>query len=162
AGRAVATNGPLLSLTVNGKEPGDVLNLDKPATVKLEATAAGRQDFQSLQMVHNGKVVKTQPAERQKQGYSARLAHETRIDEPGWLDVRIDSTTKNEMGHTLFAHGSPVYINLAGKRAFNLETARTLLKELEESRATIRAKGKFSSPQATDQLLAVYEEATRE
>src|SRR5262249_37507708 len=39
AGRCVATNGPLLTLTVDGKEPGDVIKLDKPRPVKVSATA---------------------------------------------------------------------------------------------------------------------------
>lgn len=162
AGRTVGTNGPLLSLKINDKEPGDVLNLEKPTTVKIEATAVGRLDFQWLQLVHNGKVVKSMAASGQRGGFAAGLLHEMRIDEPGWFAVRIDSSTKNELGQTLFAHSSPVYVDFAGKRAFHLETARLLLKELEEAEAAIRAKGKFSTPQATDQLLAIYGEASKE
>src|SRR5262249_37556213 len=64
AGRTVATNGPLLTLTVDGKAVGDVVRLDKPGTVRVEATGVGRHNFERLQLVQNGKVVKTQPAEK--------------------------------------------------------------------------------------------------
>jgi hypothetical protein len=162
AGRTVATNGPLLTLKVDDKEPGDVLKLDAPRTVKVEATGVGRLPFGQLQLVHNGKVIKAQAVEAKQPGHFAKLVHELRIDEPGWLALRIESTTKNELGHVLFAHTSPVYIDLAGKRIFHVETARLLLKELEEARAAIRAKGKFSAPAAQERLLGLYEEASRE
>src|SRR5258708_38698639 len=45
AGRCQVTNGPLLSLKVNGRGSGDVLALEQPGTVKVEATAVGRHDF---------------------------------------------------------------------------------------------------------------------
>src|SRR5207237_3011963 len=54
AGRCQATNGPLLSLTVDGKEIGDTIDLDQPRKVRVEATAVGRHNFHELQLVHNG------------------------------------------------------------------------------------------------------------
>jgi hypothetical protein len=60
AGRCQVTNGPLLTLTVDSKEVGDVLNLDRPKAVRVEVTATGRHDFQELQLVQNGRVVQTE------------------------------------------------------------------------------------------------------
>src|SRR5262249_9752474 len=57
AGRNVATNGPLLRLSVDGKPIGDVLKLDEEKTVRVEAEGVGRHAFERLQLVHNGKVV---------------------------------------------------------------------------------------------------------
>jgi hypothetical protein len=162
AGRSMATNGPLLKLSVDGKDIGDMINLEKPRTVAIEASAIGRHNFGQLALVHNGKVIKTQPAASKDGGYTAQLSLKLPIDEPGWLAVRIDTQTKNEFDQLLFAHSSPVYIDLAGKRVFNLEAARALLKQLEEARADIRAKGKFSSPDTQEKLLAIYEQAGKE
>jgi hypothetical protein len=149
-------------LTVDGKEVGDVLNLDKPKTVKIEAGAVGRRNFQALQLVLNGKVVKTQPSEPKDGGHAARLVHEVPLDEPAWFAVRIESQARNEFDQVLFAHSSPVYVDLAGKRVFQIEAGRTLLKQLEEARATIRSKGKFSSPAAADKLVALYDDASKD
>jgi hypothetical protein len=162
AGRTVATNGPFLTLTVDGKTVGDVLSLAKSGTVKIEATGTGRKNFQQLQLVHNGKVIKTQSAATRDGGYHARLQHELRIDEPAWLAVRIDAQNRNEFDLGLFAHTSPIYIDLAGKRVFDVEAARTLLKQLDEARAAIRAKGKFSGPAAAEKVLAQYDQATKD
>src|SRR5262249_20709950 len=38
AGRCLATNGPLLTLTVDGKQAGEVITLEKPRPVRIEAT----------------------------------------------------------------------------------------------------------------------------
>src|SRR5262249_42751378 len=82
AGRCQATNGPLLRLTVDDKEPGDVLALDGSRPVKVKASAVGRHDFGRLQLVRNGIVVKSEPAIGKAGAFTAALTHELRIDEP--------------------------------------------------------------------------------
>ncbi|MCS6852506.1 MAG: CehA/McbA family metallohydrolase [Gemmataceae bacterium] len=162
AGRCVVTNGPLLTLTVDGQPVGEVIHLDKPRSVKIEASGIGRHNFQQLQLIHNGRVIRTQAAEAIDGGFRAHLRQELRIDEPSWLAVRIETTTRNEFDQPLFAHTAPVYLDLAGHRVFQPEAAQTLLKHLGEAQAVIRAKGKFSSPQAAERVLALYEEASRQ
>src|SRR5262249_60410761 len=107
----------------------------------------------------NGKVIKTQPAEMKDGGCRALLVHELRVDQPAWLAVRIQSQTKNEFDLSLFAHSSPVYIDFAGKRVFELEAAEALLKQLDEARADIRAKAKFSNGEAGTKGLALYDQS---
>ncbi len=162
AGRCVATNGPLLTLTVDGKEVGERLALDKPRAVRVEAAGTGRHNFQKLELVQNGKVIATQPAENKDGAYAARLSREVKIDGPAWFAVRIDATTKNEFNQRLFAHSSPVYLDVAGQRVFDIEAARDLLRQLEEAQAEIRAKGQFSNAQASERVLAVYQQAVRD
>jgi hypothetical protein len=115
-----------------------------------------------LQLVRNGKVVHTQPCQREGDTYRARLVREIKVDEPSWIAVRIDSQTVNELGCKLHAHSSPVYLEMAGKRIFDVESARILLRQLEEAQAEIRARGRFSSPQAADKVVALYEQAYKE
>lgn len=162
AGRSVATNGPLLTLTVDGREVGDVLKLDEPRTVRVEATAVGRHDFQRLQLVRNGQVIHTEQAAKKDASYVARLVREVALDEPAWLALRIDTQTKNELDRQLYAHSSPVYVEVAGRRAFDVESARGLLRQLEEARDAIRTRGKFSTPQARDRVLALYDQAEKD
>jgi hypothetical protein len=159
AGRCQATNGPLLALKVDGREPGDTLRLDRPKTVRIQATGVGRHDFQRLQLVHNGRVIQTATAAKEGPGYAARLVREVSVDGPGWFAVRIDATTRNEFDRQLYAHTSPVYVDFGGERLFDVEAARRLLLRLEEAEADIRGRGWFSTPQARARLLALYEDA---
>jgi hypothetical protein len=162
AGRCQVTNGPLLTLTVDGKEVGDVLNLTEPKAVRVEVTATGRHDFQKLQLVQNGRVIQTEPGKPKDGVYTARIAREVRLDSPAWFAARIDSTAKNELGGQLFAHTSPVYVDLASRRVFDVEAARLLLDRLEVAREEIRARGKFGDDPARAAVLAIYDETAAE
>lgn len=161
AGRCQATNGPLLSLQVDGKSIGDVIDLKAPRTIKIEASAVGRHPIQKLQLVHNGQVVKTQTANAMDLG-RIQLKHEMRIDAPGWFAVRIDSDAKNEFQKTLFSHSSPVYLTFKGNGVFDVDAALGLLKQVEEGHATIKAKGHFSNATAASRLLSLYDEAAKD
>jgi hypothetical protein len=162
AGRCQATNGPLLSLTVDGREPGDTIALARAGSVQVAAAGIGRHDFKQLELIHNGKVIKKQAVQKKNNHFAAELKHKVIIDKPGWLAVRVTSDTKNELGQPLFAHMSPVYVDLEGKRCLDVESAKVLLRHVEEGMASIRAEGKFSSPQAQQKLLQLHEAAATE
>ncbi len=162
AGRCLVTNGPLLTLTVDGQPVGSTLTFEKPRNARVEVTGLGRHDFGHLQLIHNGQVIHREAAQREGEAYRAGLVRDVKIDRPGWLAARIETPTKNELDCQLYAHTSPVYLDVAGERIFDLESARGLLRQMEEAQADIRARGQFSSPQATDKLLGLYAEAVGE
>src|SRR5262249_18613871 len=114
AGRSVVTNGPLLTLTVDGRPPGTTLAFDTPRSARVEVTGIGRDDVGEVRLIHNGRVVHTEAAQREGEGYRVRLVRDVRIDRPGWLAARIETTTKNELDCQLYAHTSPVYVDFAG------------------------------------------------
>jgi hypothetical protein len=160
AGRCQATNGPLLSLQVDGRTLGDLIDLKEPKTVKVTASAVGRHPVQKLQLIRNGQVIKTQNAGA-KSPNRIELTHEVRLEEPAWFAVRIDSDAKNEFDKTLYAHTSPVYVTYKGKSVFVVDEALALLRQVEEGQGIIRAKAKFSSPEASKKLLAIYDDAAQ-
>jgi len=162
AGRATVTNGPLLTLQVDGLEIGDTVKLEQGRTVRVVGTAVGRHDFGQLQVVQNGNVVFAQQAKKQGDHYETKVDSDIRISTPGWLALRIESADRNELGCKLYAHTSPVYIDIAGRRSFDIEAALALLRQVEEGAARIRARGRFSSTEASDNLLGLYDEAARD
>jgi len=159
AGRCVASNGPLLTLRVDGRAPGDVIDLPRARSLRIAAEALGRHDFQKLQLIFNGKVVATQPARPDRDRYRAVIDRDLALDGPGWFAVRIESTTRNELGNVLYGHSSPVYVTLAGESHFDVEAARGLVQQLEEARAEIPRRGRFSDPAAQQKVLSLYDEA---
>lgn len=161
AGRNQATNGPLLHLRVNERECGDTIKLAGPGKLKIEASGVGRHDFQELQLIHNGKVIRKERTEGKKV-YRTTLVEEVRVEESGWFAVRIESTTKNELGYQLFAHTSPVYVEMAGKSVFDVDAAQALLKQVEEGHAAIEKQAKFSEAATGTKLLALYQETAAE
>lgn len=162
AGRCQATNGPLLSLKVNGLSLGSTLKLDNPGSVQIEASGLGRHDFQKLELIQNGKVVATEMAKAEGSGYSAKLSKSIKLDGPAWFALRIDAKTENELEKVLYAHTSPVYVNVEGKGVFDLDAANGLLKLVEQGHADIKVKGAFSTPKAQEKLLALYDDAIKD
>ena len=72
---------------------GDTLKRDRPGRVRVEAAAIGRHDFETLQLVHNGKVVHAEKAVLKEGACRAHLMREVPIDQPGWFAARIESTS---------------------------------------------------------------------
>lgn len=161
-GRCVATNGPLLRLTVDGKPLGDTIKLEKSKTLRVEAEGVGRHRFEKLQLVQNGKVVQESVPEEKNGGWTARLSREAKMTEPAWFAVRIEGKARNELGQVLYAHSSPIYVDYQGERGFDLQAAEALLRQMDEARADIKAKGKFSSAEAKAKLLSGYDRAIEE
>ncbi len=172
-GQSFITNGTFLELDVEGRKPGGEIPLDRPGKVRVRARAIGRADFQSLQLVFNGKVIRT--VNRQARGghFVATLEEIIDISEPGWLTVRIPTvreydirsrftgTSTNLLGKTLFAHTSPIYVSVAGRQVFQPEAAGELLARLQKSAEQIRTKGAFRSADEKRSILTIYEQATR-
>jgi len=63
----------------------------------------------------------------------------------------------NELGRPLFAHTSPIYIEVGGKPTFRKETAEQLVADMQASVQTIETLGKFTSDATRARLLSVYE-----
>ena len=160
AGRCQATNGPLLSLKVDGQSMGAIIDLKAPKKVKIEASALGRVPLRQLQLIHNGKVIKTELAADKDPG-RIRLAHEVLLDQPAWFALRSDGDVKNEFDKTIFAHTSPVYVNFKGRGVFHMDDALDLMKQIAQGQELIRARGKFSNAEASRDLLALYDQAAQ-
>jgi hypothetical protein len=136
------------------------IDLAEPRGLKIEASAVSRYPVGRLQLVENGKVIKTQRAAAKEPG-RVQLTHEVRLSEPAWFALRIDSDARTEFGKTIFAHTSPVYVKYGGKGVFDVDAALGFLKQVEEGRAVIEAKGRFSTPAAAKVVLGMYDDAQK-
>jgi hypothetical protein len=82
-GATIATNGPLLLLTVDGAEPGDEVNCGETAEVTVEAVSAF--GLTRVEVVQNGKIVREfQPDETG----AVRETFALDIPESGWITAR--------------------------------------------------------------------------
>jgi hypothetical protein len=162
-GRSFITNGTLLELSVNDQGIGGTVALTGPGSVKVRAKGVGRQDFSTIELVKNGFVVATARSRVVDRHVVAELETELVLDGPAWLALRTPlGRPKNELGETMFAHTSPVYIEVAGKKAVFLpDVARSLIADMRESVVTIGRKGKFETDGDRDDILGIYQEGIR-
>jgi hypothetical protein len=117
AGRASITNGPLVELTVNGQEPGAVL--DAPVA-EGRARVVFHRPIEKLEIIANGRVV----AARAGDGAATELTLPFRVETPDstWIAARV-SSPKIENEPDIRAHTNPVYV-LRGGRRVHVEAAR--------------------------------------
>ena len=161
AGRSFISNGPLLRLTVEGKDLGGTVDLPSGREVSVKASASGRLGFEKLQLIQNGKVVFESEPQR-KDGYvETRLDRNIKIHEPSWLALRVSTQANNEFGRKLFAHTSPIYIKVGGREIRQPEEVAYLVKQMEEAKQEIATKALFASPKEREAVLSVYEKGIR-
>ena len=177
AGRTFISNGPLLEFHAGKHEVGDTIRLSQPAKLSLSGRAMGRQNFERLELIDNGRVVQSFTNHPIGGHFEAVLDFTLPVNKPGWVALRVpggslDSNgavvvppatpvrgsgeAKNEMGEPLFAHTSPIYIELGGKKVFKKEAAEALVADMETALKTIPAKGKFTDNRQLDDVLKIY------
>ncbi|MBC7985436.1 MAG: CehA/McbA family metallohydrolase, partial [Sphingomonadaceae bacterium] len=132
AGRSMATNGPLLTLSVEGEGPGGVIA--RPAgggRLRWRADMTSIAAVDHVEIVHNGEVVATAPIAAD--GRSARGEGEIEVSESGWILLRAWSAEdRPEILDTYpYATTSPVYVSVDGARPRSPEDAAYMLAWLE-------------------------------
>lgn len=160
AGRSYITNGVLLEFSVNGKPIGDTLDVAVGDEFQVAGRAIGRHDFRQVELIHNGRVIHSVAARQNDGHFAADLNHTVRVDGPGWLALRIPQAAgQNEFGKPLFAHTSPIYLTVNGKRLFCADVAQELLSEMNASQQFISDKATFADTDEREAILRVYREA---
>jgi hypothetical protein len=113
SGRTFLSGGPLLTLSVDGCEPGDTVSLSGPGTVTVHAAVRSIFPLHSLEIVRNGEVVARVEADG---GRQAEINEELRIDGNSWIACRAYGVDYHldEWSRRVFAHTSPVYVACGG------------------------------------------------
>ena len=91
AGRTFVTNGPMPDMTVEGSGIGEILTLEGPSTVRVQAEVwfdPERDRVDAVELVRNGEVI-ARVDETSKPGRMV-LAASPRIDASAWIAVRTE------------------------------------------------------------------------
>jgi hypothetical protein len=156
AGRTFVSNGPLLELRVNDKGPGASLETSGP--LQISATVVSRLPFERIQIIYNGEVVAERSASNQRE---AKVEQEIAVDRGGWIAARVSGGGHTHAGSTVFAHTSPIYVNVAGTPRRKAEAAGTFIDEIEESVRFIRKNYRFAKDADRALALGRFEEGRR-
>lgn len=109
-GRTFVTNGPMLTLTVNDRMPGEELNVARNSTLHIRARAWAPTQIGSpktLEIIANGSVVATKAVNASRPG---DLPVDTALPAASseWIAARVTAT------NGAVAHTSPVYVSVGG------------------------------------------------
>jgi TolB protein len=124
AGHTFVTNGPLLTFEVNGKEPGDEIQLPsgKSSSVQIDAEAVSVFPMETLDILQNGKVV---DSIRAQDPYRIVIHRSLTVSQSGWVAARVTGPGYQHllMDTYVYAHTSPVYLTDANAPAISKEDA---------------------------------------
>ena len=155
AGRTVVTNGPWLTLDVNGNGPGSVLDLAAGDPLAARARVRG-PGAETLTLVGpDGVIAEGDPA--------SEVRYETTIDAPTWIAaVARGPSHPHTLDQSVLAHTTPVYVDIAGQRVARAADAQWCLDFLDTLETFVNDHGHFH-PATRDahygDLVAVIDEA---
>ncbi|MCS6851101.1 MAG: CehA/McbA family metallohydrolase [Gemmataceae bacterium] len=152
AGRTVVTNGPWLDFSVNGLDPGAVIDLPHAgATVRVHAQAKSLAPLERLELVRDGIVV----AAAEAGGTPSAAVMDGDIDVPasGWLAARC-------WGPDAAAHSSPIYLQVEGRPMTPEPMAKAMVLELlDRMLGWVQNQASFDSPRRRQELEQIFEAA---
>ena len=166
AGRTFLSGGPIIHLSVDGKEIGDTLSISGPGTVEVEAWAESVLPVFSLEIVQNGRVVAR--TDSRQGARRLELREKLRVDGHSWIAARagafdyFDIIEHHDVWNRgAFAHTSPVYVACGGEwDMFDPSTAQYMLTLIEgdlayiEGTAGVRPVGSVTHRHGEDDHLA--------
>jgi hypothetical protein len=156
AGRTLATNGPWVELTVDGRRPGDLIEAGRgqrlPVSVHTEGPGVER-----LELVGpDGLLARSEAAGHQAPSIDTTVA----VEGSTWLcAVARGPGHPAVLGPVVFAHTSPVHLEVGGQPVRRAASARWLLDWLDRFEELVRAHGHFADDTQRDQVVAVVERA---
>ena len=145
-GRTFASSGPLLFLSVNGKQPGDEIRLseDQSTSFSVKIDVSSISPLDKIEILVNGNVAKTwMPSED-----GPNWSFETSIEAPagGWIAARAIGPSSRYVGDAFaFAQTSPVYIMRNGNTYTSVADASFLLQSVEELWRRVAARNAWFS-----------------
>ena len=184
-GRTFVTNSPLLDFKVNGRPPGDVINVtSKKPVVRIEASAQSQLPYDRLEIVVNGAVVADSSPSGPRHSAAVKLEHP--VKDSCWIAARVleDSATYRakqvnlraihqargtlhgdyygtRRPETVFAHSSPAYVIRDGRQIRSQEDAEYYVRYLESAIAWLEKEGRFARPSDKTATLEAFRTGQR-
>lgn len=169
-GRTFATSGPLLFVTVEGKDPGEEIHLEAARAVTLRIEAASRHTFEGVEVVVNGRVAAEAKTEAGRKTLDVTLS--VPITRSSWIAVRTtphpgeDTSWRGAMGdpiesrHMRQAHTSPVYCLVERRPIGDPEACRQVARWIEEfPKKWAEGKARYPDAAAKGKALAGFTDA---
>ena len=146
-GRSFFTTGPLLELTVEGKSPGETIDVTAARTVpvflEMSSPVAAVDE---LELIVGG-VVRSR---RKLEGRERRGPFEWKVDVPlreaSWIAARAWATSRSGK-EDVEAHTNPIYLTKAGRSMRRQESVDWLIGKLDQQIAVQQARNFAKKPE---------------
>ncbi|MCJ7557862.1 MAG: CehA/McbA family metallohydrolase, partial [Gammaproteobacteria bacterium] len=161
-GRSVATNGPLVYLTINGNGPGSEIFLAQAGKVHLQGFMRSNTAVDNLEILRNGQV--TQRIELKGDGMSADFELDLDVTESAWVLVRAwnKQASPDVLDVYPYATTSPVFVTLAGKPMVSPTDADYFIAWIDRILQAAETHPDYNSDTERDAIVSDIKQARRE
>jgi TolB protein len=160
-GNAFVSTGPLVELTVEGRMPGE--QVDLPAGGGEVTVAAHVQSITPLEkvtLVWNGEIVETIPLSADRR--SAQLTRRLKVSRSGWYHLRAEGKPGERYPlDTSYAQGftNPVWVTVAGEPVRSAAAATYCLQWIDKLQQLSDAWPGWRSQREKDHVYAQFDQA---
>jgi hypothetical protein len=162
-GHAFVTTGPLVELTVNGRIPGEEVELASGGgSVDVEAHVRSITPLEKVLLMFNGRVLEEFPLSGERKGFD--LAKSYPVQESGWFHLRAEGKAGERFPlDAEYAQGftNPIWVHLDGKPVRSAAAAEYSVKWIDKLRAMAEAWPGWRSEKEKQHVFAQFEEAKK-
>jgi len=160
AGRTFVTNAPMLRLEIGDHGIGDEIAAAAGDVLRVEAEAGSYAPMERIELIVDGEVVASAVAD--DGGRHALLTHELRVERGCWIALRASGPEHEAvLGGALFAHTSPIYVNVAGAPIASRADAAYFVEWIDRLIEMCEREGSYASAADRDAVVALFREAQR-
>jgi hypothetical protein len=164
SGRSFVTNGPIPTLEVNGKALGETCELTEAGNVHVAVKVESYVPFHKIEVIVNGEVAAHDEAAGDPAGLRVRrLDMELPIGRSSWIALRVRGPESPLVfDGSVWAHTSPVYVKMAGKRIASRQDAEYFVAWIEQMLWVVDARNRFASVENRRQVESLFRRAQDE
>ena len=159
SGKTFITNGPSLTLSVDGQSLGSQVEISEGKSVNISSSWDAHCPISKVEILYNGRVVSAKHfSSGSKQG-----SIETDFETPsnGWIAARLSSNVRDRLFQPMFAHTSPINIYTGTDSIEKKEAARWFDASIESSLEWVGTKGKFYSDRQRKEVKDLFREGQK-
>lgn len=162
AGRTFATTGPMVTLSANSNGIGSSISIDSgsPQPVKVHTTLQSIEAIESLEIIHDGRVVASRKLLNvpPRPLMEAEMEYEFTPNRSGWIASRVLYRAPD--GLLRQAHTSPIYISVDDKPTASAADARYMLRWIDRLVEIAKTQpNRFPDNEARNAVLTTYAQA---
>ena len=156
-GRSFITNGPALTMVVNGHDPGAQLELKADSRAQVSVSWHSHYPLTRIDIIQDGEIAafEVHPEGTLSGKYEADLP----IAANSWIAARCGSDARDSFFHAIYAHTSPVYIRTGKSSSAQRQAAGLFVGGLDESLGWIRKKGRFTKDEQREEMEHLFQSA---
>jgi TolB protein len=163
-GRSFVTNGPILTLDVNGKAPGETCELAEAGIVRVAVSVESYAPFSNVEVIVNGKVAADDKTVNDSAALRVRRFDlDLPIMRSSWIALRVRGPESPLVfDGPVWAHTSPVYIKIAGQPVASRQDAEYFVDWIEQMLRVVDARNRFASIENRRQVESLFGKAREE